>query len=55
MNEFAFPNVGLFNVIVPWGELWVGIGLILGVFTSYAVLMGLIMNFAYINILLDKI
>ncbi len=43
----AIPNVELFNVLVPWGEFLVGIGLILGVFTTFAVLMGVVMNFAY--------
>ncbi|MBY6037611.1 DoxX family membrane protein [Fictibacillus nanhaiensis] len=47
LNGFAIPNVGLFNVLVPWGELLVGLGLILGVFTTFSVLMGLVMNFAY--------
>ena len=27
IEHFALPNVGLFNVLVPWGELLVGIAL----------------------------
>ena len=46
-NDFALPNVGLFNTLVPWGEFLVGLGLIFGILTSFTVLMGLIMNFAY--------
>lgn len=47
LKEIALPYVDLFNVIVPWGEFLVGIGLILGIFTSFSILMGLTMNFAY--------
>jgi thiosulfate dehydrogenase [quinone] large subunit len=47
LNGFAIPNVEVFNVLVPWGEFLVGLGLILGVFTSIVTLMGLVMNFAY--------
>ncbi|MBP1967754.1 DoxX family protein [Paenibacillus aceris] len=47
INHFALPNAGLFNVLVPWGEFLVGLGLILGIFTTFAVLMGLVMNFSY--------
>lgn len=47
LNGFAIPNVGLFNVLVPWGEFLVGLGLILGTFTTFAALMGAVMNFSY--------
>ncbi|MEH7084268.1 DoxX family protein [Neobacillus drentensis] len=47
LKEVAIPYVDLFNVIVPWGEFLVGIGLILGIFTSFSILMGITMNFAY--------
>jgi thiosulfate dehydrogenase [quinone] large subunit len=47
ISGFALPNVGLFNILVPWGEFLVGLGLILGIFTTFAVLMGLVMNFSY--------
>ncbi|MFB3162938.1 TQO small subunit DoxD [Neobacillus sp. 179-C4.2 HS] len=47
LKEVALPYVELFNVIVPWGEFLVGLGLILGIFTSFSILMGLTMNFAY--------
>ncbi|MCA1054397.1 DoxX family protein [Rossellomorea aquimaris] len=48
LKEVALPYVDIFNVLVPWGELLVGIGLILGIFTSFSLLMGLTMNFAYL-------
>jgi thiosulfate dehydrogenase (quinone) large subunit len=47
LKEVALPYVDLFNVLVPWGEFLVGLGLILGIFTSFSILMGLTMNFAY--------
>ncbi|MDN4073122.1 DoxX family membrane protein [Fictibacillus terranigra] len=48
LREFALPNAGIFNVLIPWGEFLVGLGLLLGMFTSLAVFMGLTMNFAYL-------
>lgn len=48
LEAFALPNVGIFNVLVPWGELLVGIALILGIFTTFAALMGITMNFAFL-------
>lgn len=47
LHDFALPNVKLFNFLVPWGELLVGIGLLLGALTTAAVLFGLLMNFMY--------
>ncbi|QSO50466.1 DoxX family protein [Alicyclobacillus curvatus] len=47
LKSFAIPNVGLFNFLVPWGELFVGIGLITGTLTTAAVFFGMMMNFAY--------
>lgn len=44
----ALPNVELFNTLVPWGEFLVGLGLVLGTFTTLAAFMGLIMNFSYL-------
>jgi len=48
IDGFALPNVGLFNILVPWGEFLVGLGLILGCFTTFAALMGMVMNFSYL-------
>ncbi|TCP31243.1 thiosulfate dehydrogenase [quinone] large subunit [Scopulibacillus darangshiensis] len=47
LNGFALPNIGLFNVLVPWGEFLVGLGLVLGTFTTLSAFLGLAMNFAY--------
>ncbi|GGN94168.1 DoxX family protein [Saccharibacillus kuerlensis] len=48
LEHFALPNVGLFNFLVPIGEFAVGLGLILGAFTTFAALMGMVMNFAFL-------
>ncbi|WP_339820914.1 DoxX family protein [Paenibacillus sp. FSL R7-0216] len=48
LQHFALPNVDLFNVMVPYGEFLVGIGLILGTFTTFAALMGFVMNAAFL-------
>jgi thiosulfate dehydrogenase [quinone] large subunit len=47
LQHFALPNIKLFNAIVPWGELLVGVGLILGALTTTAVFFGMLMNFSY--------
>ncbi|WP_430166630.1 DoxX family membrane protein [Peribacillus psychrosaccharolyticus] len=48
LETAALPNVDLFNVLVSWGKFLGGVGLILGVFTTFSVLMGLTMNFAFL-------
>lgn len=48
LEHFALPRVEVFNVLVPWGETLVGLGLILGLFTWTAALFGMVMNFAYL-------
>jgi thiosulfate dehydrogenase (quinone) large subunit len=48
LESVAIPNVALFNVLVPWGELLVGLGLIVGLFTPIAALFGVLMNFSFL-------
>lgn len=48
LQHFALPNIKMFNLIVPWGEFLVGIGLILGCLTTAAAFFSLLMNFMYI-------
>ncbi|WP_445492038.1 DoxX family membrane protein [Niallia sp. 03133] len=48
LKGFALPNVDVFNIIVPLGELLVGLGLILGCLTIAAAFFGLIMNFSFV-------
>lgn len=47
IEHVALPNVSFFNFLVPWGEVLVGIALLLGVLTTFSALMGAVMNFAF--------
>ena len=42
------PNATLFSYLVAYGEILVGIALIVGIFTHFAALMGVLMNLAYL-------
>ncbi|MCF3944265.1 DoxX family protein [Oceanobacillus alkalisoli] len=48
IEGFAIPNVGLINILIPWGELLVGIGLILGAATIPALIAGAFMNLNFL-------
>jgi thiosulfate dehydrogenase (quinone) large subunit len=48
LETVALPNAELFSFMVMWGEVLVGLALILGVFTNFAALMGMTMNFAFL-------
>lgn len=48
LNDFAIPNVKLFNFLIPVGELLVGLALIFGFATIFAACMGALMNFAFL-------
>ena len=48
VEQFALPNVELFNVLIPWGEVLVGIGLILGAATIPALLAAAFMNLNFL-------
>ncbi|SOC36164.1 DoxX family protein [Ureibacillus acetophenoni] len=48
LENVALPNVEIFNILVPWGEFLVGIGLILGCLTTTAAFFGIIMNFSFL-------
>lgn len=47
IENFALPNVKLFNFLVPWGEFLIGLGLLLGALTTAAVFFGMLMNFMF--------
>ncbi|MEH7179259.1 DoxX family membrane protein [Neobacillus vireti] len=47
LESFALPNIDIFNFIVPWGELLIGLGLMLGCLTTAAMFFGLVMNFSF--------
>jgi thiosulfate dehydrogenase [quinone] large subunit len=48
ISTIALPNATLFSYVVTFGELLVGVGLILGVFTTFAALGGIFMNLNYL-------
>ncbi|MHA6250490.1 DoxX family protein [Oceanobacillus sp. CAU 1775] len=48
VEGFALPNIGLINILIPWGELFVGLGLILGVATIPALLAAAFMNLNFL-------
>lgn len=48
IEHFALPNIKLIDFIIPLGEFLVGLGLILGAFTTVAVFFGLVMNFMFL-------
>ncbi|PYZ93476.1 Crp/Fnr family transcriptional regulator [Salipaludibacillus keqinensis] len=47
IENFALPNAGVFSFMVAWGEVLVGLGLIVGVLTTAAAFFGIVMNFAF--------
>jgi thiosulfate dehydrogenase [quinone] large subunit len=48
LQNFALPNVKLFNFLVMYGEILVGLALIVGFATIFAATMGMVMNFSFI-------
>ncbi|WP_066192200.1 MULTISPECIES: DoxX family protein [Gracilibacillus] len=48
LEKVALPGADIFSILVMWGEFLVGIALILGLFTNFAALMGIMMNFAFL-------
>lgn len=48
LHDFVLPNAGLFSFLVSWGELAVGLGILLGVLTGIAAGFGVLMNLNYL-------
>ncbi len=48
INTIALPHTALFSYVVAFGELAVGIGLMLGMFTGIAAFFGAFMNINYL-------
>ncbi len=48
LKEFVLPNAALFSHLVAYGELLVGVALILGLFTGIAAFFGGFMNMNYL-------
>jgi len=47
-QNFFLPNATMFSYLVSYGELLVGLALILGIFTRFSALMGVLMNLSYL-------
>ncbi|MGE6631713.1 DoxX family protein [Bacillus sp. NPDC077027] len=48
LENVALPNAGLFSYMVMWGEILVGLGLIVGLFTTTAAFFGGVMNASFL-------
>src|SRR6185436_20181202 len=48
LKDVILPNASLFSHIVAYGEVLVGVGLILGIFTGIAAFFGSFMNMSYL-------
>ncbi|WP_409273898.1 DoxX family membrane protein [Neobacillus sp. SCS-31] len=48
LQNVAAPNIDLFNVLIPWGETLVGLGLILGAATIPALIAAAFMNLNFL-------
>lgn len=48
VNHVALPNAKIFGYMVSWGELLLGIALILGLLTTVALFGSLFLNFNYL-------
>ena len=48
ISHIFLPNAGIFAFVVKSGEVLIGLGLILGCFTTLAAIFGMAMNFAYL-------
>jgi thiosulfate dehydrogenase (quinone) large subunit len=48
LETVALPNGELFSFMVMWGEFLVGIALIIGLLSQFALIMGILMNASFI-------
>ncbi|HLX40626.1 MAG TPA: DoxX family membrane protein [Ktedonobacteraceae bacterium] len=48
LQHVVLPNAGLFSFLVTWGELAVGLGVLLGILTGIAAGFGVLMNLNYL-------
>jgi thiosulfate dehydrogenase (quinone) large subunit len=48
IEGFVLPNTEFFNILIPWGEFLVGLGLLLGLATIPALIGGAFMNLNFI-------
>lgn len=47
MEHVVGPYTGIFNILIPWGELLVGLGLITGILVYPALISGIFMGINY--------
>jgi thiosulfate dehydrogenase [quinone] large subunit len=48
LQHLVLPNAGFFSFLITWGELAVGLGVLLGVLTGIAAGFGVLMNLDYL-------
>src|SRR5690606_15831307 len=48
LQNVALPNVKIINILIPWGEILVGLGLIVGALTLPALIAGAFMNLNFL-------
>lgn len=48
LHDFVLPNAGFFSILVSWGELAVGLGILVGALTGIAAGFGVLMNLNYL-------
>jgi thiosulfate dehydrogenase [quinone] large subunit len=48
LHDYVLPHVGLFAFLTSWGELAVGLGILLGALTGIAAGFGVLMNLNYL-------
>lgn len=48
LENFALPNAALFEFMIAWGEVLVGLGLIFGALSLLAAFFGMVMNFSFL-------
>ena len=48
LHTFVLPNAGFFSFLVTWGEVAVGIGILVGLLTGIAAGFGILMNLNYL-------
>ncbi len=48
LQNFVLPNAGVFSFVVTWGEVAVGLGVLVGALTGIAAGFGVLMNLNYL-------
>lgn len=48
LENVALPNADVINIMIPLGEVLVGLGLIVGVLTSFAAFFAIVMNISFL-------